>query len=299
MRYQGCVSNSSQRYGDGAVAIVTGAASGIGRSIAEALAAQGADVVLADLQADLAEEVAAGIRQQGGKATSAALDVRDADAVEALVAATFERTNRLDLIFNNAGIAVVGKAEDHEVADWKKIVDVNVLGVAHGVSAAYPRMLEQGFGHIVNTASMAGLIPTPSLIAYGTTKHAVVGMSRSLRAEAASRGVRVSAVCPGVIRTPIFDGGVHGRLITDVPREEILETIEKTRPMPAEELAKRVIRRIERNHAIIIEPRAYRVAFALDRFSRPLSDWLWRTLGDINRKNLDRPGAAAPEDTTR
>ena len=286
--------NSKQRYDDGAVAIVTGAASGIGRALAEALAAQGADVVLADLQAELAEEVAAAIRQRGGSATSAALDVRDADAVEALVATTFDRAGRLDMLFNNAGIAVAGQAEEHEVADWKKIVDINILGVAHGVAAAYPRMLEQGFGHIVNTASMAGLLPTPSLTAYGTTKHAVVGMSRSLRAEAASRGVRVSAVCPGVIRTPIFDGGVHGRIITDVPMEELLEIIEKTRPMPAEELAKRVLNRIARNHAIIIEPRAYRAAFALDRASRLLSDWLWRTVGDLNRRNFARGNAVAP-----
>ncbi len=286
----------SVRYGDGSVAIVTGGASGIGKALAEALGAQGAEVVIADLQAGRAEQVAVALRESGAKASAVVLDVRDAVAVEDLVARTMDRTGRLDVIFNNAGIGIVGFADAYDVADWKKIVDVNLLGVAHGVAAAYPRMLEQGFGHIVNTASLAGLIPTPGLMAYSATKHAVVGLSRSLRAEAASRGVRVSVVCPAVIRTPIFHGGVHGRIDHDLSREDISEMMEKMRPMRPEDLAARVLKRIAKNHSIIVEPRFARIPYFLDRLSRSFGNWFSRVLGARERREIERRAALRASD---
>ena len=184
-----------------ACAIVTGAASGIGRALAEILAERGVDVVLADRQLELAEEVAGGIRKRGGTATAQELDVRDCERFDRVVAQTVERSGRLDYLFNNAGIGVSAEIKDYEPADWDDVFDVNLRGVAYGIQAAYPRMIRQGFGHIVNTASMAGLISGGFMASYTASKHAVVGLSRTLRIEAKQYGVKVSVVCPGVIRT--------------------------------------------------------------------------------------------------
>lgn len=173
---------------DGATAIITGGASGIGQAIAEELAKRGSDVVLADLQIELASKVAAGIRAAGGKSTAIQLDVMDCSAVEQVVRETVARTGRLDYMFNNAGIFISGGVQLYSMADWDHIINVNIRGVIHGVHAAYPVMIAQGFGHIVNTGSIAGLIPSPGEVAYATTKHAVVGLSKSLRAHAGSDG---------------------------------------------------------------------------------------------------------------
>src|SRR5439155_13844601 len=103
--------------------------------------------------------------------------------------------------------------------DWHKVFDVNLRGVVNGVQAAYPVMLRQGFGHIVNTASVAGLLPTPTIVSYCAAKHAVVGLSTSLRVEAAEAGVRVSVLCPGAIKTPILEGGKYGKMLQPLPPE--------------------------------------------------------------------------------
>jgi len=164
-----------------AVSIVTGGASGIGLALGQALAARGSQVVLADRQLDLAEEAATGLRSSGARVTVAELDVRDFAAVERVVQQAIDQHGRLDFLFNNAGIGIAGDVQVHELQDWYEMLDVNLRGVIHGIQAAYPIMVGQGFGHIVNTASMAGLIPTPGCTGYAATKHAVVGLSESLR----------------------------------------------------------------------------------------------------------------------
>ena len=186
-------------------AIVTGGASGIGRALAEELAGAGVHVVLADRQVELAEEVAAGIRKRGGAAVAAELDVRDADRFRALVQLTAAKMGHLDYLFNNAGIIVGGETHEFSPADWDDVIDVNLRGVAHGILVAYPLMIKQGFGHIVNTASMWGLNAGPLQISYTATKHAVVGLSSALRLEARRYGVKVSVLCPGSIRTPMLE----------------------------------------------------------------------------------------------
>jgi len=200
------ISDKKIRIFDGATAIVTGGASGIGRALAEELAKRGSEVVLADLQIELAEEVATEIHAAGGKAKAVKLNVTDFPAMEQLVQETVERTGRLDYIFNNAGIGIGGTVHHYGIEDWNYIIDVNFRGVINGVQAAYKIMMQQGFGHIINTASIAGIMPSPASVAYAATKHAVVGLSTSLRAEAAQLGIRVSVICPGVIRTPILEG---------------------------------------------------------------------------------------------
>ncbi|SDP37354.1 NADP-dependent 3-hydroxy acid dehydrogenase YdfG [Pedococcus dokdonensis] len=184
------------------VSIVTGAASGIGRAIAAELVARGSRVVVADLDADGATRAAA---ELGPLASAATLDVADAAAVTALVQRVTAEHGRLDVMVNNAGIAIGGLLEELDERHWDKALAVNLRGVINGVTAAYEVMRAQGSGHILNTASLAGLIPAPAMLPYTTTKHAVVGLSTALRAEAASQGVRVSVLCPGFVDTPLLD----------------------------------------------------------------------------------------------
>ncbi len=184
------------------VSIVTGGASGIGRAIAVELIARGSHVVLADVDGEAAVRAAS---ELGPQASAATLDVVDAAAVTALVERVVADHGRLDVMVNNAGIAIGGLLEELDERHWTKALDVNLRGVINGVTAAYEVMRAQGSGHILNTASLAGLIPAPAMLPYTTTKHAVVGLSTALRAEAASLGVRVSVLCPGFVDTPLLD----------------------------------------------------------------------------------------------
>jgi NAD(P)-dependent dehydrogenase (short-subunit alcohol dehydrogenase family) len=255
-------------------AVVTGAASGIGAALARALVARGDSVVLADLDSAGASAVAADLSRLGpGRARVEAVDVRDADAVQAVVEGAHRRDGRLDLLFNNAGIGIGGAVEDLSLSHWERAIDVNLRGVVHGVAAAYPLMLRQGHGHIVNTASLAGLIPSPLLTPYAMTKHAVVGLSLSLRSEAAAHGVRVSVLCPGVVGTPILDRG-NPEDLPEVRRLDGREYLTRVGgpPYPAAALAADVLRAVERNRPVIVAPRRARVAWRLHRAAPWLVD---------------------------
>jgi NAD(P)-dependent dehydrogenase (short-subunit alcohol dehydrogenase family) len=261
-------SNKAIRIFGGATAIVTGGASGIGRALAEELAKCDCEVVLADLQIELAEEVASEICLSGGKTKAMKIDVTDFSAMEKLVQETVSRTGRLDFIFNNAGIAIGGLVNRLGIEDWNQIVNVNLRGVINGIQATYPIMMKQGFGHIINTASMAGLLVGPGSVAYTTTKYAVVGLSKSLRAEAAQMGIRVSVLCPGVIRTPILEGGgKYGKLLIDIPPEELRRMWEKLRPISPNLFAKEVLKSVAKNKAIIIVPSWWKIFWWINRLS--------------------------------
>ena len=237
-----------------ATAIITGGASGIGRTMALELVNRGCTVILADRQIVLAEELAASIVADGGNAWARELDVCDYPAVQALVDETVAKTGRLDYMFNNAGIAVGGMTHDLEVDDWDISIDVNIRGVTNGVQACYKLMVAQGFGHIVNTASMAGLIPSTNAVPYSTSKFAVVGLSQALRIEAEYRGVRVSALCPGAIQTPILTGGEFGKLGSGITKEQVTKFWSAFNPMPADEFAREAIDQVAKNLPLIIVP---------------------------------------------
>ncbi len=264
-------SNKGIRIFEGATGLFTGGASGIGRALAEEMAKRGGEAVLADLQFESAEKVASEIRASGGKAKAVKIDVTDFPAMEHLVQETVGRTGRLDYIFNNAGIVIGGPVDRLNIEDWNQTVGVNLLGVINGIQAAYPIMMKQGFGHIVNTASMAGFLVGPGNVAYTTTKYGVIGLSKSLRAEAAQMGIRVSVICPGVIRTPILEGGgKYGKLLMDIPPEEIRRMLEKFRPMSPNVFAKKVLKSVAKNKAIIIVPYWWKVFWWINRLSPSL-----------------------------
>jgi NAD(P)-dependent dehydrogenase (short-subunit alcohol dehydrogenase family) len=244
----------------GKIAIVTGGASGIGKALCEALAREGAEVLVADVNAAGAEAVAEGITRAGGKARAEALDVRDAAAFRALAEGEKKRAGRIDYFFNNAGIAVNGEVRDITLDDWKPVIDVDLYGVVHGVTAVYPIMVAQGSGHIVNTASAAGLIPAPGITSYAAAKHGVVGLSRSLRAEGADLGVKVSVVCPGFIETPIL----HTSRSVGVDTEALLKKL-PLKAISAEACAEAILKGVARNHAVIVVTWQAKLGWLLER----------------------------------
>ena len=283
----------------GKVAIITGGASGIGAALAKEIAHAGAQVVLADRQAELAEQVAASIRADGGRATAAELDVRSLPAVTAVVDSAVSRFGSLDYLFNNAGIGVGGEMDTYEARDWDDVFDVNLRGVAYGIQAAYPRMIAQGSGHIVNTASMAGLVAAPADGSYTATKHAVVGLSKALRIEARRHGVRVSVLCPGVIRTPILTGGKFGRVnIPGLSEDAVLAMWAKLRPMDVDVFARKAAHAVAQNQSIIVFPRWWKALWYLERLSPALSARVWESMFERTRADIEaaggRPKARAP-----
>jgi NAD(P)-dependent dehydrogenase (short-subunit alcohol dehydrogenase family) len=195
--------------GAGRVAVVTGGASGIGRALAEALAGAGSAVVVADLDGDEAEAVAAGIRSSGGEAEAVTVDVSDADAVDQLAATTLERFGRVDVLCNNAGVSTFNLLRDQTLDDWRWVFGVNLWGVVHGVQSFVPIMRSQGSpAHIVNTASIAGLLSGVAFIGpYAATKVAVVSISETLSQELAIEGapIGVSVLCPSSVDTRVME----------------------------------------------------------------------------------------------
>jgi NAD(P)-dependent dehydrogenase (short-subunit alcohol dehydrogenase family) len=255
----------------GRVAIVTGGASGIGRALGEELAARGCTVVLADRQLELAREVALELEKRGKAASAADLDVRDLAAFEALAQEMRARFGHIDLLFNNAGIGVGGGMETYAPEDWDDVFDVNLRGVANGVQAVYPILVEQRSGQIINTASMAGLVPSPSQGSYSASKHAVVGLTKALRVEAKRFGVRASVLCPGAVRTPILTGGRFGRVKLALSEDEMLRLWERFRPMAPELFARPAVDAVLRNQPVIVLPSWWKAFWYLERLSPSLS----------------------------
>jgi NAD(P)-dependent dehydrogenase (short-subunit alcohol dehydrogenase family) len=254
----------------GKVAFVTGGASGIGAALATRLLNEGAEVWIADRQIGPAQELAQRLYSGGAKAHAIELDVRSYPSFERAVAEAVQQSGRIDYLFNNAGIGVSGEIDSYTLDDWNDVFDVNLRGVAHGIQAVYPIMIRQHSGHIVNTASMAGLVAAPGSASYTATKHAVVGISKVLRVEAERHGVQVSVLCPGAIRTPILTFGKYGRY-NGVSDEDLLKFWEPFRPMAPEKFADRALRAVLRGDTIIVVPAWWKAFWYLERLSPALT----------------------------
>jgi len=193
----------------GKVAVVTGGASGIGLALARRFATEGMKVVIADVEAGALDDATKALGEEFGEDDVAGVltDVRDPEAVEALADATFERFGAAHVVCNNAGVAVGGFAWTVPADRWRWIVDVNLMGVVNGIRSFVPRMIEQGEGHVVNTASVAGMITAPAMSPYVATKHAVVALTESLFLDLhlAGEGVSASVLCPEWVRTRISE----------------------------------------------------------------------------------------------
>ncbi|MCA9771762.1 MAG: SDR family NAD(P)-dependent oxidoreductase [Myxococcales bacterium] len=257
----------------GKVAFVTGAASGIGRASAAAYARAGADVVVTDLNAEGLAPVVEEIRKLGTEALPLALDVTKPDAFEAAARDAIAWKGRVDLVMNNAGVALSGIISEYSLEDWRWIVDVNLWGVVHGVHFFLPHMLERGEGHFVNVASAAGLLGSPGLAAYSTTKFAVVGLTESLRAELRCRGVSATVVCPGFIRTNI------ARASRATGGREIDRTLLDKRGADPAKLAAKIVAAVRADRPILVYTPEANVMHAFKRWT----PWLFYKL-------LDRAG---------
>src|SRR5262249_35334291 len=190
------------------VVVIPAGASGIGRALADRFAAEGSKIVLADIEPKPLEEAAAALRAGGATVLAVPTDVSKPEQVQALCNRTVAEFGRVDVVCNNAGVAVSGPAWEHTLADWEWVLGVNLWGVIHGGRTFVPVMLRQGGeGHIVNTASVAGLASSPAMSIYNVTKHAVVTLSETLHKDLGLLGVpiKVSVLCPGFVRTRILD----------------------------------------------------------------------------------------------
>ncbi len=245
------------------VAVVTGAASGIGFALAERFAAEGMKVVMADIEKAALTSAADGLRRTGATVLATEVDVSRPEHVERLAAETYQTFGAAHVLCNNAGVAVLGAVHEHTLADWQWVINVNLWGVIHGVRAFVPRMLAGGDeGHIVNTASMAGLTTAPFMSVYDVTKHGVVALSESMYKEFVVTGapIGVSVVCPGLIKTNIMQSARN--------RPENLADVGKQGPMtqafgqgladrlaggyPPSEVAEQVVRGIQEGRFYVV-----------------------------------------------
>jgi short-subunit dehydrogenase len=238
-------------------ALVTGGASGLGRAFCRELASTGHHVVIADVSVDRGEALA---RELGPAATFVRTDVTRPEDLERAVASACDGGRPLAWLVQSAGFGIVGEVRDMEPAHWRRLFDVNVLGVAHGLHAAYPRMVAQSSGRILNVASAAGLVPAPTGAAYGATKSAVVSLSLALRAEARDLGVSVTVACPGFIRTGFGDAAEYLR----VERARLFTPAQED-PELQRRLARHALRAAMAGRAVAIWPARLRLAW-----------WAWR-----------------------
>ena len=254
------------------VAIVTGGGSGIGEALCRELARRGTRVVVADIDGENAGRVAAAIAADDGQVEARTIDVASEPDVTRLVQDTASAYGRLDYLFNNAGIAIGGDARDLTLDHWRRVLDVDLYGVLHGMRAAYPIMAGQGSGHIVNTSSAAAFFAAPGNASYCTAKHALVGLSLSLRLEGADLGVKVSCVCPGFVRTNVYQNAQAVGITppAGVPREQLAGAPAKM--MAPSHAAQVILDGVARNKALIVFPTSIRWARRVTYFFPGLSD---------------------------
>lgn len=264
------------------VVFLTGAASGIGKELARQLMKLGAQVMLTDRDGEDCRVVAESL---GENAEARTLDVTQPEDFDQALDAAWERFGRVDILVNNAGIGMGGEFADIDAGMWERIVAVNLMGVVHGCRLAFPRMAAQGGGQIVNIASMFGLLPGGLFAPYVTTKHAIVGLSRSLRLEGRANQIRVTAVCPGFIETPIFD---NAETTPGMDRDRARESI-PFRFLPVEKAAATILAGLVNDPERLVFPFEIRLLCWLDRVVPALTNWMFLQSLNKSRKDLAGP----------
>jgi NAD(P)-dependent dehydrogenase (short-subunit alcohol dehydrogenase family) len=269
--------------------LVTGAASGIGRATALAFAREGATLVVCDVNESGLEETAAQIRALGRPVLARRVDVTSAAAVEELAVEVHREHPALDVLVNNAGVGLGGGLLDTTLADWDWILGINVRGVVHGCHFFLPNMVARGQGgHVVNLSSVAGYVATAELLAYGVTKFAVFGLSEALRQELRPHGIGVTAVCPGIINTPITaTSPMRGPNATPEARKVLVAMYER-RGYGPERVAANIVKAVRKNRAVApVSPEAW-VLYFLKRLSPALTAWISRRLAARLQREVAR-----------
>jgi len=264
---------------DGKVALVTGAASGIGKATALALAREGVLLVLVDVNPDGLDEVASEVSGLSTCVLARPTDVSQREDMAALAEQVRGLVPGVDILINNAGVYLTGGILDLSLDDWEWVLSVDLWGVIHGCHFFVPNMVERGTGgHVVNVSSMFGYWASPDVIGYLTAKFGVFGFSEALREDLRGTGIGVSTVCPGVVRTGIID---NMRDRTSSNADEVRTRLRKSykrRDYGPEKVAHAIVKAIKRNHGkvVLVSPEA-RVMYQIDRFFPRLSRFIART----------------------
>jgi NAD(P)-dependent dehydrogenase (short-subunit alcohol dehydrogenase family) len=269
---------------DGRTVLVTGAGSGIGRETALLCAARGADLALCDLdEAGLADTEAAA-RGKGSDVLAMRVDVGDRAQMQAFATAVHERVDAVDLLVNNAGVGLGARFLDTQLEDWAWILPINVMGVVQGCHLFVPPMVRRARGgHVVNLSSAAGFFASPGLSAYTATKFAVLGLSEALRIELRPHSIGVTAVCPGLINTPITrTSRVRGDAADEERRARMVRLYERRNYGP-DRVAKRILRAVSRNSPVMPVTAEAWTLYVLSRAFPPLARRLAQVLDAATR----------------
>ncbi len=269
------MSNQADRFFQNKLALITGAGSGIGRATALKFASLGAKLILCDLNRATLEETKLLLAKKADIATLEIADVSDWQAMQDLADRVHKQHGALDILVNNAGVASAGRFLDTPIEDWQWLIGINFMGVVHGCKAFGQQMTERGSGHIINIASAAGFYAAPEMSAYSATKHAVMGLSESLRIELAAHHVGVSAICPGVINTNIVKTmRAHGEISN--AQDKVVELYRKRNYGP-EHVANAIVSAIIHNRAVVpVSPEAWAL-YAGKRLMPDALDFAQRT----------------------
>ena len=271
----------------GKVVLVTGAGSGIGRETALAFARRGADLVVCDVNETASARTADDIRALGRKAASHFVDVADRGRMRAFADAVHAEVEAVDVLVNNAGVGLGATFLDTTLEDWDWIIGINLRGIVHGCHFFVPKMVACGRGgHVVNVASAAGYLASEALSAYSTTKFAVVGLSEALRDELEPRGIGVTAICPGIINTPITGAArLRGKAALPGARERMVEFYRRRNYGP-ELVAEKILKAVARDAALApVSPEAW-VTYFLKRLSPGFTAWLNRRIAERFERQL-------------